>query len=308
MPLDPDSHLHLSVVVPSRDRPEMLARCLASVRASLRPGDELVVVDSASRDAAAVAAAAAGAGAALVRCDRPGVNRARNAGWRAAAHPLLVFTDDDVVVDTGWAAGFAACAGAHPEAAFLTGWVGVPEHQQRGYEVAIKDDVVPAVLDRGTRGILGHGASMAVRRDALAAVGGWDEALGSGGRFRSAPEVDLFDRLLGEGRTGRFCPEARAWHDQWRAGTQIARLHVRYGVGAGARLAKLVRTDRRRFRHVARECWWDWGLAALGQHLRDRDLRRAAVAVARMAAYVVGFAQALAVPVRAGHFRPRGAG
>lgn len=295
----------VSVVVPTRDRPDMLARCLASVRQSLRAPDELVVVDSASRDADAVAAVARRYGARVVRCDLPGVDRARNAGWPSTSHPLVLFTDDDVVVDPGWASAFARCAHDHPEAAFVTGWIGVPEGQERGYEVAIKDDDEPAVLDRGTRGILGHGASLAVRRDVLVEVGGWDEALGSGGRFESSPEVDLFDRMLAAGRTGRFCPEARAWHDQWRAGTEIVRLHLRYGTGAGARLAKLVRTDRQRFGHVARECLWDWGLVAFGQHLRERDPRRAVVALTRMTGYLLGFVRALVVPVRQGHFRPR---
>lgn len=295
----------VSVVVPSRDRPEMLARCLASVRASLRDGDELVVVDSASRDAGAVRGVAERYGARVVRCDVPGVDLARNAGWPAGSRSLVLFTDDDVVVDAGWADAFSRCAAEHPEAAFLTGWIGVPDGQQRGYEVAIKDDDMPAVLDRSTRGILGHGASLAVRREVLVAVGGWDEALGSGARFQSSPEVDLFDRMLAAGHTGRFCPEARAWHDQWRAGTEIVRLHLRYGTGAGARLAKLIRTDRGRFRHVARECLWDWGFVALGQHLRERDLRRALVALTRMSGYLIGFVRALAVPVRDGHFRPR---
>ncbi|MGB8649164.1 MAG: glycosyltransferase family A protein [Mycobacteriales bacterium] len=295
----------LSVVVPSRDRPEMLARCLKSVRQALGAADDLVVVDSASLDADAVARVVAEHGGRLVRCDVPGVDLARNAGWRATTHELVLFTDDDVVVDEGWADAFARCAAEHPEADFLTGWIGVPDGQERGYEVAVKDDTEPAVLDRTTRGVLGHGASLAVRREALRAVGGWDEALGSGGRFQSAPEVDLFDRLLSTGGTGRFCPEARAWHDQWRSGTQIVRLHLRYGTGIGARLAKLLRTDRRRFLLVAQECLWEWGLLALVQHVRDNDRRRSAVAVVRMAGYLLGFARAVVVPLEAGHFRPR---
>src|SRR5690242_7103115 len=87
-----------TVVVPTRDRPSQLAACLDSLRSALREGDELVVVDSASRDAAAVAAVARSAGARLVRCELPGVNRARNSGWRAGSRDVVLFTDDDVVV------------------------------------------------------------------------------------------------------------------------------------------------------------------------------------------------------------------
>ncbi len=294
----------LSVVVPSRDRPEMLARCLQSVRAALRDGDELVAVDSASRDAAAVAQAAASAGARLVRVDEPGVNLARNAGWRVTTHAFVAFTDDDVVVDAAWADEIVRCFVEHPQTAFLTGRIGVPEGQHTEHEVAVKDDVEVAVLDRRSTGTIGHGASTAVRRDALEALGGWDEALGNGGRFRSAPELDLYDRLFTSGRTGLYWPAARAWHDQWRSESQLVHLHWRYGVGAGARMAKLLRTDRARLRLVAREFLWDWGLRSLLLHLRHHDPKRTTTCSVRMLGYLVGFVQAVRVPVRDGHFRP----
>src|SRR4051795_77531 len=49
----------LSIVVATRDRPELLGRCLAALATSVRSGDEVLVVDSASREPAAVAAVAA---------------------------------------------------------------------------------------------------------------------------------------------------------------------------------------------------------------------------------------------------------
>ena len=42
----------VSVVLPTRDRPAMLERCLAGLAAALGPDDQLVVVDSASTDPA----------------------------------------------------------------------------------------------------------------------------------------------------------------------------------------------------------------------------------------------------------------
>ncbi len=294
----------LSVVIASRDRPEMLARCLDSVRAALREGDELVVVDSASVDAAAVADVVLSRGARLVRLDVPGVNRARNAGWRVTTSEVVAFTDDDVQVDAAWADELARCFAENPGAAFATGRVGVPEGQVTEHEVAVKDDPEPAVLDRRSTGTIGHGASMAVRRSALEALGGWDEALGNGGRFRAAPELDLFDRMFTSGCTGLYWPAARAWHDQWRSESQLVHLHWRYGVGAGARMAKLLRTDRRRLRLVMREVLWDWGLASLFLHLRHHDPKRTISCSVRMVGYLVGFLQAVVVPVRNGHFAP----
>ena len=108
------------------------------------------------------------------------------------------------------------------------------------------------MLDRTTRGDLGHGANLLVRAAALAAVGGWDESLGAGARFTSSPEADLYDRLFLAGFHGRYEPAARAWHEQWRSSRQLIQLDWRYGFGNGARLAKLCaatgpgRADRRR--------------------------------------------------------------
>ena len=137
----------LSIVVPSRDRPAMLQRGLDALARAVSPEDEVIVVDSASHDAAEVEEIAIHANARIVRSDTPGVNRARNLGWRAAYNQLLVFVDDDVVVDPPWADAFAHAAAAHSSAAFITGRttaLAAGAHT----DVATKDDDTPSVLDR----------------------------------------------------------------------------------------------------------------------------------------------------------------
>ncbi len=297
----------VSIIVPSRDRPEMLARCLASVQRAAGPDDEVVVVDSASRDARAVSEIVAAAGARLVRCDLPGVCRARNAGWRAATHALLAYTDDDVTVDASWVDTFARTAAAHPEAAFVTGRISIPDGQEGvRREVAIKDDVEATVLTRASRGDIGHSASLLVRASALGTVGGWDESMGAGGRFPAGPEVDLFDRLFSTGLTGRYDPGARAWHDQWRGKGELIRLDWRYGTGNGARLSKLARSDRARARQVAFDTIWGWGLQQVPDTIRLRDKTAMLLIVIRLTGTLAGFLRGLLVPVRNGHFVVRG--
>ena len=291
----------VSVVLPTRDRVDHLRRGLPALRNALGPDDELIVVDSASTDPeVAVEAARYGC---VVRCDLPGVDRARNAGWRRARSELILFVDDDVVVDDGWADAMVACFEAHPEAAFVTGRIDVPE-EQTGVErpVAIKDDEDPAVVDARTTGVIGHSASLGVRRSVLEAIGGFDESLGAGGRFRSAPEVDLFDRVFARGLTGRYEPGARAWHDQWRDTGGLVRLEWRYGLGTGARLSKLARTDRRRAQDVARDQLWDNGLRALVRRLLEGYQRAALFRLAFLGGATVGAVRASLVPVVDGHF------
>jgi glycosyltransferase involved in cell wall biosynthesis len=296
----------VSVVVPTRDRPEQLERCLKSVRAALRPGDELVVVDSASVDTDGVAAVAGRHADLVLRADAPGVDRARNLGWRATRHEVVLFTDDDVVVDPGWATAFADAVVAHPEAGFVTGRVDVPPGEPMPRrEIALKRDPEPQVFDRRSVANLGHGASMATRREVLERVGGWDESLGAGGRFRSAPELDLFDRILAAGWQGRYEPASLAFHAQWRATDQVVRLDYGYGMGNGARIAKLLRTDRPRAIVVARDAFWGWGLASAIAEWRRGERPLAKAALYRVWGTMVGLCRGLGTRVVDGHYSMR---
>lgn len=297
----------MSIVVPSRDRPAMLQRAVTSLLAAMRPDDELIVVDSASVDRGAVGGVVADLRderARVIRVDRPGATVARNIGWRAAAHQLIGFVDDDVVVEPNWVSAMSSTYAANPDVAFVTGRIGIPAGQGT-LAVAVKDDPESATFTRRDAGLLGHSASLAVPRSRLATVGGFDESLGSGGRFRAADDVDLFDRLLGTGAVGRYEPAARAEHEQWRRIRCYVVLQHHYGYGSGARLAKLLRTDRPRLRVAVAADLWRWGLWLVPQELFRRDWFRALGTTMRVLGIVRGFAVGCTVPVRDGHYRPR---
>lgn len=299
----------MTVVVPSRDRTDMLDRALRSLAATVGPQDELVVVDSASADPEALRATAARHGARALRSSRPGASVARNVGWRAARHELVLFCDDDVWVDPGWVDAMVAALAGDDRVGFVAGRIDIPPGQEAlGVAVSILDRTDPVTYDDRTAGLLGHAASLGTRRAALESVDGFDESLGAGARFGGSEDNDLFDRMFAAGWLGRYEPAARAWHDQWRSRLRmIVRLDFTYGRGRGARLAKLLKSRRwRRFALVLREYLWAWGLTQLWLHLRKHDVFLIAVTLARLAGIGVGFAAALTVPVRDGHFRPRG--
>src|ERR671923_2788713 len=86
----------ISVVIPTRDRPDRLTRCLDALEAQTAIEDiEIVVVDDGSTDATAVEAAAARPRVRLIRQRPAGPAAARNTGARAAGGTFLCFTDDD---------------------------------------------------------------------------------------------------------------------------------------------------------------------------------------------------------------------
>ncbi|MCU1459975.1 MAG: glycosyl transferase family 2 [Acidimicrobiales bacterium] len=293
----------VTVVVCTRDRPVMLDRCLTSLRDAVRPGDEILVVDSASLDPA-VAEVAARHGVRMVRAEEPGLCRARNVGWRAASHDLVAYIDDDVTVTPGWAAAMAEALG-RDGTAFVTGRVGVPPDQAGAARpVAVLDDPEPRRLANDI-GTIGHGANFGAHRDLLARLGGFDELLGTGARFRAGDDGDFFDRAFAAGAIGWYEPAALASHDQWRSRADLVRLDWAYGIGAGARLAKLARSDRRRCRAVAVLIVWRNKLRPIPRALRDGYQLGVVLALVHLGGIVAGFLPALATPVVDGHLRAR---
>jgi glycosyltransferase involved in cell wall biosynthesis len=92
----------VSVVICTRDRPELLRRVLASLEEQTieRSRFEVIVVDNGG---GGIEELARTAGADIVvREHEPGLSRARNAGWRVAASELVAYLDDDAIAEKDW--------------------------------------------------------------------------------------------------------------------------------------------------------------------------------------------------------------
>src|SRR5579872_3028814 len=228
----------VTVVVASRDRPALLDDTLAAIRRTLRPIDRLIVVDSASHDAHSVAEVVGRSNGILMRCDRPGVSRARNAGWRSASTDLIAFTDDDCLPSEGWIETLVETFSGAPAPDFVTGRV-VPDGGRGGrvrIDLSVTASEEPASFRNGADvTTIGHGANMAWRRSVLDEIGGFDENLGPGSQLGGGSEdADAFFRALLAGKSARFEPKAVVVHRQWRGRMEQLRSCFGYGVGFGA--------------------------------------------------------------------------
>jgi glycosyltransferase involved in cell wall biosynthesis len=264
----------LAVVVPTRDRPELLARCLAALQADAAAGDEVIVVDSASSAAGEVAEVTARGGARLVRCDEKGASRARNAGWRSTSLRLVAFVDDDMQVLPGWSDALVAAAQG-PSVVFVAGRTVAPEGSE-GELATVTWGRPDDVIDRRTRGVFAASNNLLVRRSALVRTGGFDQRLGPGTWLEAGEDLELLDRLMADGGQGRYAHEAVATHEQWRDPAQRRRLQLSYGKGMGARFASLLRHDRRRAREQAPELLRLGGLSTLARRARREKVPAAA--------------------------------
>jgi glycosyltransferase involved in cell wall biosynthesis len=261
----------LTVVIATRDRPQWLARCLDALRVEGRDGtsavSEVIVVDSASRQPA-VRGVADAYGVRCERVDLPGASRARNRGWRAATTDYVAFLDDDVLVCPGWSqalVGALAPQGEGDAPAFVTGRVALPpDSGDGGWAFALVDHAAGRRLDAATPGVLGGSGNLLVSRGALEAVGGFDERLGPGCWLSAGEDLDLLDRLVERGFSGRFAAVAVVLCEQWRGAGARRQLAFAYGKGMGARFAALLRRCPRR------------AVQRRGEFLRLRGLRTAA--------------------------------
>lgn len=93
------SVVSVSLVVPTRDRPESLRRCLQSLAALDPPALEVIVVDDGALVAEELAAFARSLGLEFVyhRKQSPGTSASRNIGARLARGDYILFLDDDVL-------------------------------------------------------------------------------------------------------------------------------------------------------------------------------------------------------------------
>jgi glycosyltransferase involved in cell wall biosynthesis len=236
----------VSVVIPTRNRPDLIGRSVRAVLANDHPSFEVIVVDQSDDDRTSEVVAAIARADARVRFMHtmpPGLSRAYNIGSRAASASILAFTDDDCVAQPDWVSAIAGAFAAEPDAGMLYGRVALPtELADAAGEVPVLPMARAERLD-ATSGfrIYGMGANFALRRELLATIGGFDEVLGGGAPLRSSQDFDLQYRAYLSGAVVLLRPEVSVDHYGLRSRSEWAVTLRAYGVGDGAFYMKHIR-------------------------------------------------------------------
>ena len=196
----------VSVVVCSCNGERTIRDTLEGLKQLAYPNVEVIVIDDGSKDATAAIAAEYDF-VRLTSTPNRGLSAARNLGWQQARGEIVAYIDDDAYPDPHWLHYLAY--------RFMNGdWVGVggPNIAPHG-DGAIADCVANApggpvqVLLTDTLAEHVPGCNMAFRRDALAAIDGFDH------RYRAAgDDVDLCWRLQARGGRIGFHAGAMDWH------------------------------------------------------------------------------------------------
>jgi glycosyltransferase involved in cell wall biosynthesis len=261
----------VSVVIPTRGRPDLIGRSVRAVLANDHTDFDVVVIDQSDDDRTGEIVRAIAAGDARLRYVHtlpPGLSRAYNVGARLTRAPILAYTDDDCVASATWISSVARAFASEPDAEMLYGTVALPsELRGSAGQVPILPIAQAERLDeRNGLLIYGMGANFALRRTLLDRIGGFDEMLGGGGPLRSSQDFDLQFRAYRAGATVLLRPEVSVDHyglrreDQWPATLRAYCIgnaafyvkHIRCGDGVAAtRLARAIaRLVIRQIRHM----------------------------------------------------------
>jgi glycosyltransferase involved in cell wall biosynthesis len=257
-----DVRLSLTVAVCTRDRPQQLTRTLESLARQRHRDFDVVVVDNAPTTEETAAVVDRFSSRLPVRCvvePRPGLSRAKNRALREASGDFVAYIDDDEVADPGWVEEFGRALRRHPRADAVTGLI-VPAELDTQAQLWFEQfgghskgrGCHPAVLTADSvfsplypLPPFGAGGNAVIRRSALEAVGGFDEALGAGTRTRGSEDTKLFTQLLLRGGEVIYWPSAFVRHLHRRDYEGLRGQMSGYGRGITAFYTALVVDDPR---------------------------------------------------------------
>ena len=231
-----------SVVVPTYNRPERLASCLAALveQDYLRDRIEVVIVDDGSPMPmdSVVNPFESKLSVTLIRQKNAGPAAARNAGAKQAKGTLLAFTDDDCMPSTDWLSGFADRLRQTPDA--MVGGRSLNALPNNSYSTASQalidylysyyggSERSAAEPSDGEQMVFFASNNIAMARENYLSVGGFDTSF----PLAAAEDRELCDRWQHQGLPMVYAPEVTIRHAHHLSLQSFWKQHFGYGRGA----------------------------------------------------------------------------
>ncbi len=287
----------ISVVICTRDRGERVVNAVESILANDHPAFELIVIDQ-SRDTVT--------GCALQRFaqDRRfrylpvrfnGWARGHNLGLRMARSPIVAITDDDCLVPPDWLRTIEQEFQADPQTRVLyCNVLPAPHDPSAGFVPEFQCTrriVVHTLQDKWY--LRGIGAGMAVHREQVLEMGGFDEVLGPGAPFKSAADVDIAIRAILFGGSVVGTPATYVIHYGFRTWEEGRHLTARNWEGLGATFVKPLKVG---YYQAGILIWYELRFVLLEPLLPLLKLKRPH-GLGRFVAFMRGVLQGLVHPI-----------
>lgn len=241
--------LNISVIVCTRDRPEILTRCLQSLLLLSPSPYEIIVVDNSPSTPETAQVVEQFPTVNYILENQSGLSYARNTGISHATGTIVAFTDDDVMVKSNWIERLCFSF-KRPEVMAVTGLI-LPieleteaqvlfeqEHGWGNYKPTLFDSSFFAQTYQYGAPVwkIGAGANMAFRKIVFEQLGNFDQRLGAGAsgcsedseiwyRILAAGGACLYDpTVVVEHRHRRNLPELKSQLYQYMKGHVVALL------------------------------------------------------------------------------------
>jgi glycosyltransferase involved in cell wall biosynthesis len=288
----------ISALVCTYGRGRLVVDTVLSILANSHPNFELVVVDQSKDDETSKALKSLEADPRLryLRSTTVGKGDALNAGLKKTKGSIIALTDDDCTVPPHWLEKFASVFVTYPKVAVAFCCVEAGEHDRAaGFVpdfVLTGDRMLTSMQD--ARHVRGLGAGIAVRRNIIEYLGGFDPMLGPGSKFHDCDDRDIAIRAL-LSRHHVFETSAIAVKHfgfrSWQQGPQLARRNF---LGIGATYSKFLKCGRIELMYIPAYEFWKY---ALWPPIRDVLHLRQPRGIVRITAFVEGFIAGLRTPV-----------
>ncbi|MFN8473414.1 MAG: glycosyltransferase [Anaerolineae bacterium] len=266
-----------SLIICSRNRPKLLFESVASVLRGRATPTEILIMDQSDEPHPTLSTLGSvrGCDVRYVRTRARGESPAKNEAMAIARYPILVFTDDDVLVTPDWFATLvAALLDAGPRSVVMGQVPPLNEGNADGFAPTKKLGDTPEVYEGRVGVDVLCPINMAMYRSVFDEVGGFDERLGAGAPFAGAEDNDFGFRALEAGYRIVYEPRAVVYHRAWRRERDYLRVRWTYAQGQGAFYAKhLSLHDRYILRRLVREV--TRRVERIAQRIRWLDRRKA---------------------------------
>lgn len=210
-----------SIVIVTYNSMTTLAACIESVARSLSPGDDVVLVDNASRDETVAMTEQLTNGLPAFRIIKnetnAGFSAATNQGILATNNPLVVLLNPDTVVPKNWLNGLSrhlsdSVAAVGPVSNYVAGLQKMELYQMAPLPSSVAIDDVAELFQKwndgkGVETRLLIGFCMMIQREALAKIGYLDREL-----FLGNDDLDVSWRLRLNGYQLEVAPDVFVYH------------------------------------------------------------------------------------------------
>jgi glycosyltransferase involved in cell wall biosynthesis len=288
----------ISALVCTYGRGRLVVDTVASILANTHPNFELVVVDQSKDNETLEALRSFSTDPRLryLKSATIGKGDALNAGLIETKGSAIVITDDDCTVPPNWLETFASIFVTYPKVAVAFCCVEAGEHDRAaGFVpdfVRTGDRMLTTMHD--ARHVRGLGAGIAVRRDMIEGIGGFDHMLGPGSKFHDCDDRDIAIRALLARHHVYETSTIAVKHfgfRSWQQGPQLARRNF---LGIGATYSKFLKCGRIELMYIPAHEFIKY---ALWPPIRDVLHLRQPRGIVRITAFAEGFIDGLRTPV-----------